>query len=325
MKDSCRYYFLGLLCTTSVAVYGQSTVAGTRFQWPDASRYNRVIVNAQQGVESYPKQWFSRDILVTDLTIANAHKLSDASAEEQYKALRDTLTSYGLTTGTYISGTTVEPIERETKYPWAVVPLESMPESAIYTGTVVDEPYRKVIDVSDLGTRRAFQSVVKSLWEVSPATVRFIDNAAVHASAGREQGWASYCLNMKELRELAEGQGAVAIFNVAVHPGEMSDAETSELIEAIGHGGLMLEMPWHTDIRKNPAATERARSRYRQLLDAGVAIIMAEPGAEPSNALVDWVNSWRKPTDHIYFAGAFWKQPSAKYFGTNAPPALGER
>lgn len=300
-----------------VAVLVLALAAGTQagepprpatFQWPDSSRYSRVIVNAQQGIESYPKEWFSRDTLVTDLTIANANKIGSDTAEKQYHALLELLGSYGLAVGTYISGTTVEPQSAETKYPWAVVPLEWMPETSLYLGNVPDEASRKIINVADPATRHSFQGAIKKLWEQSPASVRFIDNAAVHRSAGKGQPWKSYCQNMKEIRELGEAMGSVQIFNIPVHVGELSDAEADQLIDAVGHGGILLEMPWHQDIRKNPAATERARLRYRQLLDSGMAIIMAEPGAEPSSALVKWVNTWRKPTDHLYFGGAFWKQ-----------------
>ena len=278
------------------------------FQWPDSSRYSRVIVNAQQGVESYPKEWFSRDTLVTDLTIADANRIGSDTASRQYQILRDLLRSYGLVVGTYISGTTVEPQAAETRYPWAVVPLEWMPENSLYLGNVPDEASRKIIDVSDPATRHSFQSAIKKLWEQNPASVRFIDNAAVHQSAGKGQPWESYCRNMKEIREMGEAMGSVQIFNIPVHVGALSDAEADQLIDAVGQGGILLEMPWHQDIRKDPAATERARLRYRQLLDSGMAIIMAEPGPEPSPALVKWVNTWRKPTDHLYFGGAFWKQ-----------------
>jgi hypothetical protein len=85
----------------------------------------------------------------------------------------------------------------------------------------------------------------------------------------------------------------------------------------VGDGGILLEMPWHEDIQKNAAATERARIRYRQLLDSGMGIIMAPPGAEPPEQLVNWVRTWRKPTDHLYFGGAFYKVPDMKLFGPN--------
>ena len=285
-----------------------------QFQWPESSHYNRVIVNAQQGVASYAKEWFSQDFLVTDLTVADATKLDRAEAKQQYQTLRDLLTSYGVTVGTYISGTTVEPLANETKYPLAIVPLESMAKTSVYAGSLPDESYRRVIDVSDPDTRHSFQVAMKTLWEANPAPVRFIDNAAVHASTGKGQPWISYCRNMKEIRELGEAMGSVQIFNIAVHVGELSDEEVAQMMEAIGRGGILLEMPWHVEIRRNPAATERARKRYRQLLDSGMAIIMAEPGPEPSPSLVKWVNTWRKPTDHLYFGGAFWKQPDPALF-----------
>lgn len=284
------------------------------FQWPDSSHYNRVIVNAQQGVESYPKEWFSRDSLVTDLTIASGSKQDSENAKQQYRAVRNLLSSYGLTVGTYTSGTTVEPVDKEAKYPWAVAPLESMPGSSVYIGSLPDESYRWIIDVTDPVTRISFHAAIKTLWEETPAPVRFIDNAAVHRSAGKGQPWASYCQNMKEIRELGEATGSVQIFNVSLHVGELSDIEAAQLIDAVGRGGILVEMPWHQEIRKDPAATERARLRYRQLLDSGMAIIMAEPGAEPSIGLVKWVNSWKKTTDHLYFAGSFWQPPDPNLF-----------
>ncbi len=309
---------ISFVCILILGVIGLSNAADSPhaapFQWPDSSHYNRVIVNAQQGVESYPKEWFSRDSLVTDLTIADVDKGEADSAKQQYRTLRDLLSSYGLAVGTYISGTTVEPLDKETKYPWAVVPLESMPESSLYVGSLPDETYRRIIDVTDPATRHSFQAAIKTMWQENPAPVRFIDNAAVHQSTGKGQPWASYCQNMKELSELGEATNSVQVFNISVHVGELSDAEAAQLIDAVGHSGVLLEMPWHQEIRKDPAATERARLRYRQLLDSGMAIIMAEPGAEPSRALVNWVNTWRKPTDHLYFAGAFWKQPDPNLF-----------
>ncbi len=77
----------------------------------------------------------------------------------------------------------------------------------------------------------------------------------------------------------------------------------------------LLEIPWHPNIQKNPAATERAIKRYRQLLDTGMGIIMPPPGVAPPPELVAWVRTWRKPSDHLYFAGVFYKQPDPKLFG----------
>src|SRR3954463_10570488 len=108
MKARHTYSVFVLGCSLLVLARADDAAHAARFQWPASNHYNRVIVNAQQGVESYPKEWFSRDFLVTDLTIANVRML--ASGSEQYRDLRDLLTSYGLAVGTYISGTTVEPL-----------------------------------------------------------------------------------------------------------------------------------------------------------------------------------------------------------------------
>ncbi len=301
---------LALLLAASAA----DSARPAAFQWPDSSKYDRVLVNAQQGIESYPKEWFAQDTLVTDFTIADTDKKTAESAAQQYTTIRALLNSYGLAVGTYVSGTTVEPEAMETKWPWVVVPSEWMPDASQYVGAIPGEPFRKIIDVSDPGTRHAFQSGIRKLWEQMPAPVRFVDNAAIHQSAGRGQPWKSYCQNIREIREMGDAMGSVQIFNLSGHVGEFSDVEASELIQAVGHGGILLEMPWHENIRKDPAATERARLRYRQLLDSGMAIIMAEPGAEPSKDLVKWVNSWRKPGDHLYFAGAFWQAPDPSLY-----------
>jgi hypothetical protein len=31
--------------------------------------------------------------------------------------------------------------------------------------------------------------------------------------------------------------------------------------------------------------------------------------------LVDWVRTWRKPTDRVYISGAFYKAPDMVFFG----------
>ena len=303
-----------LLTFTLVSAATGFETHATAFQWPDSSRYNRVIVNAQDGIESVPKEWLSRDALVTDFTVSDADKEKSQDTVQLYNATRNRLVSYGLAVGTYVSGTTVEPETAERKWPWAVIPIEWMSADSVYVGSMPEEPFRKIIDVSSFSTRQAFQSAIKKLWEQTPAPVRFIDNAAVHQSAGNGQPWASYCRNMREIREVGDTMGSVQIFNVAAHIGELSDQEAEQLIEAVGHGGILLEMPWHQNIRTDAAATQRARLRYRQLLDSGMAIILAEPGAEPSRDLVKWVKTWRKPSDHLYFAGAFWKEPDPTLF-----------
>lgn len=306
-----------ILAGTSASIADSAPVSS--YHWHDSSQFSRVIVNATQGIETRPRQWFAQDKLITDYTITNADVIGPDKAKQEYAATIKLLRSYGLAVGTYISGTTVIPQAKENHWPWSAVPREWMPATAKYAGTWPGEDDRLFLDVSDPDTRHVFQAGIKRLWDQSPAPVRFVDNAAIHRSTGKGQPWASYCANIEELRKLGESMGSRQIFNISVHVGEMSDEETLLLMKAVGSGGILLEMPWHANIQKSPAATERARQRYRQLLNSGMGIILAPPGTGPPVELVDWVRTWRLPTDHLYLAGVFYKEPDMRLFGP-APP-----
>jgi hypothetical protein len=94
-----------------------------------------------------------------------------------------------------------------------------------------------------------------------------------------------------------------------MHVGLMSDEDSRELIEAIGpQNGIALEMPWHPNIQISPEATAKAVARYRQLLDDGLVVIMIPVDMQPST-LSNWIRTWRKPSDHLYISGIFWKPP----------------
>ena len=306
---------VSVLAFTALAAASAHSSSENAFHWPDSSQYSRVIVNATQGIETRPREWFAKDKLVTDFGIVNLEAIGQDKAEKDYEAIRQLLLSYGLAVGTYVSGTSVVPEAKETQWPWPRVPIEWMPSGSRYNGTWPDTPYRKMIDVTDPATRHALQDGIKRLWQQHPAPVRFVDNAAAHHAVGGPQPWAGYCANMEEIRKLGESMGSVQIFNVAVHVEDLSDEETRQLIQAVGSGGIALEMPWPKNIRDNPAKAERAKQRYRQLLDTGMGIIMVPAGAAPPQELVDWVRTWRKPGDHLYFNGAFFKAPDPKLFG----------
>jgi hypothetical protein len=94
----------------------------------------------------------------------------------------------------------------------------------------------------------------------------------------------------------------------------MSDEETRQLMAAVADHGIALEMPWHPNIRRSAVQTERAKVRYRQLLDSGMGIVMMPIDGDPQQ-LVDWVRTWRKPADRLYISGAFYKAPDLQFFG----------
>jgi hypothetical protein len=312
MRAFSAALLLGVACLS-----GERTLASRRdgtYWWHDSSEYCRVIVNATQGIEARPREWFAQDRLVTDFRITNADVLGLAEAQKQYAATRRLLDSYGLVVGTYVSGTTVMPEKEQTHWPLPLVPIERMPASARYGRTVPSEPHSKVIDVSDPGTRHALQKEIRRMWKQVPAAVRFVDNAAAHHSTGAGQDWSAYCANIKEIRTMGAALGSRQIFNIAVHVGFMSDQETRELIDAVADHGIALEMPWHQNIRQNAVQTEKARIRYRQLLDTGMGIVMMPLDGDPQG-LVEWIRTWRKPTDHLYITGAFYKAPDMQFFG----------
>jgi len=300
----------------SFALVLAAATAGVRiaYQWHNSSHYSRVIVNATQGIETRPREWFAQDRLVTDFEITNANVIGRAEAEKEYAATRRLLASYGLSVGTYISGTTVMPEAEQTFWPLRTVPVERMPTSARYSGTWPGMPDRKVIDVTNVRTRQALQKQILRIWKEVPAPVRFVDNAAFHHSTGAGQDWSAYCANIKEIRIMGAALGSRQVFNIAVHVGLMSDEETRQLMSAVADHGICLEMPWHPTIRRDARQTEKAMRRYRQLLDSGMGIIMMPIDGDPLE-LVKWVRTWRKPADHIYVSGVFYKAPDTALFG----------
>ncbi len=243
------------------------------YQWHESSQYSRVIVNATQGIETRPKEWFSLDKLITDFAITNTSSIGHSQAVKDYEAVRRLLTSYGLAVGTYVSGVTVSREGDEKQWPWESVPAEWMPPTTRYVGTWPGIPTRKIIDVSVPATRHALHLGIYRLWKEHPAPVRFVDNAGVHRSTGLGQSWKAYCDNMREIRQMGEKMGSRQIFNLSLHVGSMSDRETKQLMRAVGDNGIALETPWHPNIRKDAALTEKAKNRYRQLLDSGMGIV----------------------------------------------------
>jgi len=298
---------------TAMASDGKPTPKDS-FEWPDASHYWRVLVNVNQYIKGYVDahpNWFSNDKLITDFAICDVKSERREQAAKDYKAIRTFLESRGMSVGTYTSGTTVSPEAEQKEYPRRKVSTEQMPHTSHYSGSWPGHTSTKFIDVSDPDTRHALQTRIRDIWASVPSPVRFVDNAAIHHSTSEEtQPWIDYCKNMRELREIGESLHSRLIFNLSVHLGMLSDSEATQLIDAVGHGGVALEMPWAHAIRESAEDTLKAQRRYRQLLDAGIAVIMI-PVETPEKQLADWTRTWRKPSDHLYIAGEFWKAPRA--------------
>jgi len=281
------------------------------FPWPDSNQNWRVLVNVNDYIQSRPPEWFTHDKLITDLQMEKVTPQNYDQAVGRYVVIRQMLEARGMYVGTYMSGTTVYPASDLHTYPQAAITIGQMPPTARYFGSWPNEPGRKIIDVSDPTTRHALQEQMKSLWEAVPAPERFIDNAAFHRLMGDKQPWSGYCDNMREIRALAESQGSRIIFNIAAELGSLSDEEVDQLEKAVGDEGICLEMPWSTRVQASPEATQKAQQRYRQLLDSGMAIVVL-PVKTDDEKLAAWVRTWKKPSDHLYMNGIFWKAPNPR-------------
>ena len=286
--------------------------------WPDPQRNPIVLVNANHDIAAYLRNhpdWFSSGELVLDLAVPR--QSDDSAARRESAQIRESLQSKGLAAGTYTSGTTVEPLARIQQWPYDKVPTEWMLHGFAIAGSWPGDSDRKIIDVSDLPTRRALQAGIRRLWQQCDAPIRFVDNAASHSSTGGHQPWQDYCANIREIRLIAESLGCRAVFNVSVHPALLSDTEAKQLIAAVGRGnGILLEDPWSEATRKSPELTHEAQSRYRQLLGQGIAVIVLSTNV-PTADLFAWVNSWRQPSDRIYLGWPFFRKPWEAPHGAN--------
>jgi hypothetical protein len=269
-----------------------------------------------QQVEFYLKnhpEYFAHDKLITNFAIFDVPPGGQDQAARQYKKIRKELESKGLIVGTYISGTTVIPESEQDHYPPANVSIEQMPPDSKYVGSWPGHATRKIVDLTDTKTRLALEAGIKQQWQRFPGPVVFVDNMPAPPGSANGQPWEATCKHIEELGKIAKTQGARLLFNMPMHVGELSERQTQQLIHAVGQNGISLEMPWHANIRKSKEATERAQKRYRELLDTGMAVVMT-PVNTPEDQLTAWVRTWRKPTDHLYIASSYFKQPDMSVY-----------
>src|ERR1017187_3455898 len=99
-------------------------------QWPNASKYWRVIVNADQNIETYVRihpELFAHDKLVTDLGVHDVAIGGESNARQTYERIRRLLEPKGMNVGTYVSGRTVFLQARtHTRFPPYSASLEEM-------------------------------------------------------------------------------------------------------------------------------------------------------------------------------------------------------
>jgi hypothetical protein len=300
-----------------------ASAAGSLPTWPNADIYWGALVNVQQYITSYltnHPDYFAYVKLATDVEYQGANYSSSSSvstAEKSFKAAYDAMTAKGIMTGNYISGTTVAPVAYENELPYAMVRTNNMPSTAKYCGAWPGESFRQFVCNSDAPTITAFHNNILNQWKRFPAPIHFIDNAASYEGGDGKQPWAGQCHNMAVINQIAQSIDSRAIFNIAMVPGQLSDADMDLLISSIPGAGVSFEQPWQEEVSRSVSLTEKAVQQYRQLLDARIAVVMIQtngPGQATSEQLKSWVLTWRKPGDHLYLSQIFWQEPDPNVY-----------
>src|SRR6185437_2605818 len=109
--------------------------------------------------------------------------------------------------------------------------------------------------------------------------------------------------NLAAINSIANSQGARAVFNISMQPGLIAPSDLTLLISSIPGAGVALEQPWDTNVQTNPTDTALAVTQYRQMLDAGLAVVMVQisGGSSATNAqLKTWTATWRHAGDPLY-------------------------
>jgi hypothetical protein len=314
-----------LLFTTGAGIASIPTTAYPQslLPWPNADTYWGVLVNVNQYITYYLQNdptYFTNVKLATDLEVVQVNynsSTSVAAAQNAYATAYSTMTAKGIMTGNYISGTNVMPMADESQYPYSIISEEEMPAGPQYCGVWPGETFRQFVCNTDEATLAAFHVNIAKQWQQFPAPIHFVDNAASEEGGDGGQTWASQCQNMKELNQIAQSLGSRAIFNISMLPGAVSDSDMSLLIDALQGGGVSVEQPWEDVVRNNASLTANAVKQYRQLLDAGIAVIMIETngsGQATPQQLKSWVLTWRKPGDPLYLSQIFWQQPDPSIY-----------
>jgi hypothetical protein len=312
LMSVARIVRITFACTVlALTLLGASSA--TSFTWPDPRKHPRVILTANQSLaddmEAHP-EWFTNDFVIGGFSIKDVPYGQSSDAIRKFAFLRQRFQRNGIIVGSYISGTTAIHELSLRQFPANAVSMEDLSVKTRYLGPWLRDPTQAVVSLSDKALRRDFENEIRILWLHVISPVRFVDNAAVHPRVAPMQPWTDYCDHMKALRIIATSLRATVIFNVFVRPWELSEQETKQLIEAVGRGNaIALPLPWSKQIKNDKNATGWAIYRYRQLLDAGIAVIMIPSSDAPTRDLIHWVWTWSKPNDLIYYSTPTWSDP----------------
>jgi hypothetical protein len=301
-----------------------SHAAVTLPNWPNAVVYWGALVNANVAITTYLQEnpsWFTNVKLATDVEstgVNDSDPIAAHAAQSSFNAAQQALTANGILGGDYISGSLVEPLADVQQYPFGRVAQQYMPSIAKYCGVwSSSEPYAQFVCFSDAPTMAAFHAIILRDWQQTHTRIHFVDNAGSLEGGYGDQSWAGQVQNMQVINQMAQSIGTRAIFNISMIPGEVSAADMNLLVNALRGAGLALEEPWPAEVSSSPSLTAVAVQQYRQLLDAGIAVVMIQidsSGEATSQQLKSWVRTWRKPGDRLYLSQCFFEQPDPSIY-----------
>jgi len=298
--------------------------------WPSPAA--RIIVNGYPYLESRPRGWFPSDpaeVWVVDFATQYPRGGNPEPARLQVEATRESLRRRGWTIGRYISSTNIVAAADLWQYPPNAVTKEDFaaggpaPPSI---GTWPGQPWRTILDVTDEATARRQAQLIGASME--GFRLALLDNCPPHRSTfSGAQDWTKVCRFLRLVADALEQRGTRGFFNLAVHVGTLTPDERAALIAGVRNHAIVLEVPFHENVRASPTETAKATAAYRAILDAGIPVVMLTPRRKvpgPSGTQIDetdaalhlrvrqlheWVQSWRRPTDRVYVVWSFLQPP----------------
>jgi hypothetical protein len=190
--------------------------------------------------------------------------------------------------------------------------LEKFSPSELQTG--VEDAYQKTfpgLEMVDYRQVVASNKLVADLVSGVAATgmqLAYLDEVSSNELNPNLPPWATTMSVLKRMVDGLHNRGVRVIANTAWHIGTTSQANV-DLLLGTGVDGISLEEGFPASVRQNSAAIQTAVGQYRQLLDAGQAVIfIPDPNnyAADSTVLAAWGMMFRQPGDRLFIDEPFY-------------------
>ncbi|QOJ13465.1 MAG: hypothetical protein HRU75_01890 [Planctomycetia bacterium] len=246
-----------------------ASLPAAQVTWPTSDRWLHFSAGATPG----PLKWSGprTDAILAPPIIWAAQ----ASAEEGGAAGQERLLRFirqrnpGARIGRYFSCCTIRP--RPLYHPPESVPAEALDGMLMNASWSPQEPGRRYIDIRREDVRRRLAGLLVSgaRRENFLALDNFIFEFGGNPDGTTRQEWsdANYAL-LSEIYAQARRAALPVVLNAATRPEETWARVTAHC------DGILFEMPFHPNMRRDPALLEREMAAYRAALDAGKLVCL---------------------------------------------------